>query len=258
MAEAAALYPREATGRFFTVSLLIHAGIVGALLIGGVFSTTERFGAPHASSGSVGVNAVTSIPMPHREGLQNPLAHDSQSTVPTLPEKPLPPARAIVPPDAIPIPNKFEKPTKKKQPRPPAPTAYKPATPYKDNQLYSHTPQATTSNMYGMSGSAGIDIGPQSVLGSRFGGYVNLMRDRISQRWNTADVRSLPSQKCAVTFTIARNGAVSNVQVSQPSGNYLLDTSAKRAVIDANPLPALPAELQRNEVTVELWFQVQK
>ena len=42
------------------------------------------------------------------------------------------------------------------------------------------------------------------------------------------------------------------------SGNYLLDTSAKRAVIDANPLPALPAELQRNEVTVELWFQVQK
>jgi protein TonB len=255
MAEAEALYPREATGRYFTVSVLVHAGIVGALLINGIFLKTERFGAPNASSGSVGVTAVTSIPMPHREGPQNPLAHDSQSTVPTLPEK-LPPARAVAPPDAIPIPNKFEKP--KKQPRPPAPTAYKPATPYKDNQLYSHTPQATTSNMYGMSGAGGIDIGPQSVLGSRFGAYVNLMRDRISQRWNTADVRSLPSQKCAVAFTIARNGAVSNVQVSQPSGNYLLDTSAKRAVIDANPLPALPAELQRNEVTVELWFQVQK
>jgi hypothetical protein len=29
-------------------------------------------------------------------------------------------------------------------------------------------------------------------------------------------------------------------------------------VIDANPLPALPQELQRNDVTVELWFQVQK
>jgi protein TonB len=112
--------------------------------------------------------------------------------------------------------------------------------------------------MYGMKGAGGIDIGPQSVLGSRFGAYVDLMRDRISQRWNTADVRSLPSQKCAVTFTIARNGAVSNVQVSQPSGNYLLDTSAKRAVIDANPLPALPAEFPRSEATVELWFQVQK
>jgi len=255
MTEAEALYPREATGRYLTVSVLIHAGIVGALLVNG-FLKPERFGAPKASSGSVGVNAVASIPMPHREGPQNPLAHDTQSTVPTFEEKPLPPARAVAPPDAIPIPNKFEKP--KKQPRPPAPTTYKPATPYKDNQLYSHTPQATTSNMYGMKGAGGIDIGPQSVLGSRFGAYVELMRDRIAQRWNTADVRSLPSQKCAVSFTIARNGAVSNVQVSQPSGNYLLDTSAKRAVIDANPLPALPAELQRNEVTVELWFQVQK
>jgi hypothetical protein len=29
-------------------------------------------------------------------------------------------------------------------------------------------------------------------------------------------------------------------------------------VIDANPLPALPQELPRSEVTVELWFQVQK
>jgi outer membrane biosynthesis protein TonB len=48
------------------------------------------------------------------------------------------------------------------------------------------------------------------------------------------------------------------VQISQPSGNYLLDTSAKRAVIDANPLPALPAEFPRSEATVELWFQVQK
>ena len=255
MAEAEALYPREATGRYLTVSVAVHVGIAGALLIGGVLKP-ERFGAPNASSGSVGVNAVTSIPMPHREGPQNPLAHDSQSTAPTIQEKPLPPSRAVAPPDAIPIPNKFEKP--RKQPRPPAPTTYKPATPYKDNQLYSHTPQATTSNMYGMSGAGGIDIGPQSVLGSRFGAYVNLMRDRISQRWNTADVRSLPSQKCAVSFTIARNGAVSNVQISQPSGNYLLDTSAKRAVIDANPLPALPPEFPRSEATVELWFQVQK
>jgi protein TonB len=255
MAEAEVFYPREATGRYLTVSIVVHAGIVGALLAGGIFKP-ERFGAPNASSGAVGINAVASIPLPRREAPQNPLAHDSESTVPTPPEKPLPPARAIAPPDAIPIPNRFEK--QKKQPRPPAPTTYKPATPYKDNQLYSHTPQATTSNMYGMKGAGGIDIGPQSVLGSRFGAYVELMRDRIAQRWNTADVRSLPSQKCAVSFTIARDGAVSNVQVSQPSGNYLLDTSAKRAVIDANPLPALPAELQRNEVTVELWFQVQK
>jgi TonB family protein len=51
---------------------------------------------------------------------------------------------------------------------------------------------------------------------------------------------------------------VSNVQVSQPSGNYLLDTSAKRALLDANPLPALPREFTQNEATVELWFQLKQ
>jgi outer membrane biosynthesis protein TonB len=48
------------------------------------------------------------------------------------------------------------------------------------------------------------------------------------------------------------------VQVSQPSGDYLLDTSAKRAVLDANPLPALPPQFDRNDATVELWFQLKQ
>lgn len=252
----ALLQPREATGRFLGISLLAHAGIVTALLVTGALTSVEHFGAPHASSGSVGVNAVSTIPIPHKRGPQNPLAHDSESPVPTIVEKPHPQAKPIEQPDAIPIPNKFEK--QKKQPRPPAPTAYKSPTPYKDNQLYSHSPQATTSPMFGMKGSGGIDIGPQSVLGSQFGAYVDLMHDRIAQHWNTADVRSTPSQTCAITFTIARDGTVSNVRVSQPSGNYLLDTSAKRAVLDSNPLPPLPREFPRNDATVELRFQVQK
>jgi TonB family protein len=255
MTDAETLYPRSANGRFLSFSVLAHAAIVAALLVSGALTSTEKFGSPHASSGAVGVNAVSTIPIPHKQGPQNPLAHNTESPVPTVVEKPHPQAKAVEP-DAIPIPNKFEK--TKKQPKAPAPTAYKAPTPYKDNQLYSHAPQATTSPMFGMKGSGGIDIGPQSVLGSRFGAYVDLMHDRISQHWNTADVRSLPSQKCAVTFTIARDGTVSNVQVSQPSGNYLLDTSAKRAVLDSNPLPALPREFPRNEATVELWFQVQK
>ena len=135
-------------------------------------------------------------------------------------------------------------------------TTYRPPVEYKPNQVYSTTPQAANTPMYGTQGAGGIDLGPASVLGSRFGAYVDLMRDRISQHWNTADVRALPTQKCAVSFTIARNGMVTNVQVSQPSGSYLLDTSARRAILDANPLPALPREFTQNEATVELWFQL--
>lgn len=255
MTDAEALYPREATGRFFTISLAAHAVVAALLLIGGLFSATDRFGAEHASSGSVGVNAVSSIPIPKRQGPQNPLAHDTQSTVPTLVEKVRPQAKAVEP-DAIPIPSRVEK--KKRAPHPPAPTAYQPPKPYKANQLYSHAEQATTSPMYGMKGAGGIDIGPQSVLGTRFGAYADLIRELVAQRWNTASVNAAPSQKCGVTFTIARDGSVSNVKVADPSGNYLLDTSAKRAVMDASPLPALPREFPRNDATVEFWFQVQK
>ena len=84
------------------------------------------------------------------------------------------------------------------------------------------------------------------------------MRDRIAQHWNTSDVRATPTQKCAVSFTIARNGTITNVQVTQPSGSYLLDTSAKRAILEANPLPALPPQFDRSEATVEMWFQLKQ
>jgi protein TonB len=110
--------------------------------------------------------------------------------------------------------------------------------------------------MFGTQGGGGIDIGPASVLGSRCGAYVDLMRTRISSKWNTADVHATPQQKAAVTFTIARDGSVSDVQLSQASGNYLLDNSARRAVMDANPLPTLPQQCSDRVATVELWFQV--
>jgi len=37
-----------------------------------------------------------------------------------------------------------------------------------------------------------------------------------------------------------------------------LDTSAKRAVLDANPLPGLPSQFPRNDATVEIRFQLKQ
>jgi TonB family protein len=56
---------------------------------------------------------------------------------------------------------------------------------------------------------------------------------------------------------MARSGTVTNVLISQPSGDYLLDTSSKRAVLDANPLPSLPPQYAGNDVTFTVWFQLQ-
>ena len=250
----------EPTGKAFIGSLVTHGVVIGLITASGLFHLTRNnFGSPHASSGSVGVNMVKTIPIARREGPVNPVANDTQSIVPQAPPPPKVQKQVKAQPEkAIPIPDKVEKPKKKLSPQQEVRDLFRPPVPYKDNQVLSNTPQVANAPMYGIQGSGGIDIGPASVLGNRFGAYVDLMRDRISMHWNTASVHSQPSQKCAVTFTIARNGTVTNVQVSQPSGDYLLDTSAKRAVLDSNPLPPLPAQFERNDATVELWFQLKQ
>jgi protein TonB len=248
----------DALGKYFAGSVGLHAAIIGAIVLSGVWKLSgNNWGAEHASSGSVGVTMVTSIPIPRKEAPENLLANDSRSNVPQAPApvKTAPQVKAPEP-KAIPIPDKIPQ---KVSPRVESHTVWRPsAAQYNANQVYSQTPQAASSQQYATKGSNGIDIGPATVLGFKFGAYVGLMRDRIASKWNTADVRALPAQRAGISFTIARDGSVSEVKVSHPSGSFDLDTSAKRAVLDANPLPALPPDVPKNEATVELWFQLKQ
>jgi TonB family protein len=251
-------YGKDSIGKAFAGSLVTHGVVVGLLVASGLWNLTNRsIGSATTSTGSVGVTMVKTIPIPRPEGPVNPLANDTKSIVPQAPPEALKPQKEVKaePEDAIAIPDRIEK-NKKAAPQPRVQTMFRPPDPYKPNQIYSNIPQQANTPMYGMKGSSGIDVGPDSILGTRFGAYGDLVRDRVAQNWNRASVHASPSQKCAVSFTIARNGAVSNVQVAQPSGNYLLDSSALRAILDSNPLPSLPPQLGRNDVTVKLWFQL--
>ena len=250
---------RDPLGKPFAGSIVTHGVVFALLAASGLWKISRNdFGSPRASSGSVGVGMVKTIPIPRDDAPLNALANDTKSLVP---EAPLPvQTRAqtkLELQNAIPIPDRIDK-RRKLTPQPQAKVLFRPPEAYKTNQVYSNTGQKANSPLLGTQGSGGIDIGPASVLGKRFGAYADLMRDLISQHWNTADVHAAPAQKCAVTFTIARNGSITNVQISQPSGDYLLDTSSKRAILDANPLPPLPSQFERNDATVELWFQLRQ
>jgi protein TonB len=252
-------YPRDSTGKAFAGSVVTHGIAIGLLIASGFWNlTNNHFGSPTASTGAIGVDLVKTIPIPRREGPLNPLANDTKSIAPQAPS-PVKLQKEVKaePEKAIPIPDKIDK-RKKISPQQQVQTLFRPPDQYKTNQVYSHIPQAANTPMYGIQGAGGIDFGANSVLGTRFGAYADLLRDRIAQHWNRANVHASPTQRCAVSFTIGRNGTVTDVQVSQPSGDYLLDTSAKRAVLDANPLPALPQQFDRNEVTVEIWFQLRQ
>jgi protein TonB len=61
-----------------------------------------------------------------------------------------------------------------------------------------------------------------------------------------------------VTFTIRRDGSVTGLRLAQSSGNYALDTSAQRAILEAAPLPPLPPQFERDSAAVEFWFELKR
>jgi TonB family protein len=57
------------------------------------------------------------------------------------------------------------------------------------------------------------------------------------------------------TFQILRDGTVTNVQMTQSSGNHSVDNSAMRAILNSSPMSGLPSNYSGSSVTVEFWFE---
>jgi periplasmic protein TonB len=209
--------------------------------------------------GSIAINVVNKIPLPSRSGIVNPLANPTESAVPTPPPaakpKKLAPAEE---PDAIPIKSRTHP-----KPSEVARSAQTPGAPSSKtfpNQLYSAGGQALVSPMMGQIGSGGVGVGQGSPFGNRFGNYVMILRQRVAEKWHAGDVdpriHTLPP--AIVTFDLMRDGSVRNVRIAQGSGNTALDYSAQRAIYDASPFPPLPAGYERNDATIEFWFELRR
>jgi protein TonB len=219
----------------------------------------EPFGNPDSLGGAIGITAVDSIPLPNRAGHLNPLAHPTESHAPLPPPKPVPEKKAPkVEEKAIPIPTRTKPAKRAKEDHPRQ--RYRPE-PEKPNQLHSQTGEALSSPMFGgISGTSGVGVGQHSSLGTRFGAYEDLLRQRVSQHWRTGDVN--PQLRTAppviVTFDLMRDGTVRNLQILQRSGNSTLDFSAQRAILEASPFPPLPSAYQANSAHIEFWFQLKR
>ena len=246
---------REPLGKPFATSVAVHAALASAFLYALVFHPkAELFGDKQQSSGAVGVSVVKTIPIPAKQGRVNPLANDTQSVVPQAPPKKKEAIKAPPPdPKAIKIPTKT--PLKKPAPEPVSRYVYKPQE-LRPNQVYSEVAPALKSPNIGMQGAGGVGVGQNTTLGTRFGAYANLMRQRIAEKWNTAGMTN-DGRRVLITFSILRDGRVQDVRVAQTSGNYTLDSSAQRAVLEASPLPQLPPAYEKDSAQVEIWFQKQ-
>ncbi len=242
-------------------SIGLHLGLAAAVA-GWYFldlgNTVERWGDPQSlGGGAVGITPVATIPMPQREGRINRVANDTESQIPAPPPKPLPkPAAPPKPaPDAVPLKSRAPQ-------RPPSQAEQRRYTSVPDpkpNQVHSRTGQALTSPMFSQApGGGGVGSGSASPFGNRFGWYEQLLRERVARNWRSQELDSRIQTKVSVMFEIMRNGTIRNARVSQSSGNFAMDQSALRAILQSSPLPELPREFERDTANIEFWFSLQQ
>ncbi|HLH72064.1 MAG TPA: TonB family protein [Chloroflexota bacterium] len=108
-------------------------------------------------------------------------------------------------------------------------------------------------------GQAGIGFG-DAAFGNQYGWYVNAITRAISNNWlkSMVDSSVQKAPRVYISFSIARDGTVSSVQVQQSSGIPSLDRSAQRAVLASSPLPALPGDYRGGSVSVNFYFEYSK
>jgi protein TonB len=246
-----------------TGSIALHAAIAASIVLYGAVRGGGRvsWGDPNSlGGGSFSVNVVKQVPLPSRAGLVNPLANDTESQVPAAPAAKPEPRRAPEPePDAVSIKSKSSQQKEARKPAAPR-SVYRVPGSERPNQLSSSAGQALVSPMVGMAGSGGVGVGSGSPFGQRYGYYVDLLRQRVAEKWRTSDVdaRVQTAPPVVVTFTILRNGTVRDVRILQRSGLPALDISAQRAIYEAAPLPPLPPGFERDDATIEFWFQLRR
>jgi periplasmic protein TonB len=254
-------------------SVAFHVILFSAILSSVLFS---RQGASWGGAGGAGtvtinmVGNVPAIPLPKPDVATNSRVVDNTKglyqTEVQPKDIPAPQPKAPPPPDeskAIYLP-KFDKykqpeylgkPSKVLPNNAPTP---KNAIPYGNGGA----PQVPTSSFRpDQSKPGGISISGTNggSFGAQFPWYVEAVQRRVSMNWQNAASTVDPTVSFAppgtITFTILRDGTVTNIQITQSSGNQSVDTSAIRAVESSSPLDRLPDGYSGSSVNVEYTFE---
>ncbi|HZU27347.1 MAG TPA: TonB family protein [Bryobacteraceae bacterium] len=245
---------RESLRNPLAGSIALHAGLVAtAILYTTIAGPHHTLGNLNAGAGAITIGAVKTIPLPGQTGHPNPVANDTESQVPMPPPEKVQRRTVEQRNTGVPIgrtkplrPQKEEAPQRK----------WSDDWSKRANQITSNEGRRVVSQMYQLRGGGSIGIGP-GVFGERFGAYAELIAERVAQQWQTASLDPhSQAQAAIVTFDIYRDGTIRNVMLIQRSGNYLVDSTAQRAVYNAAPFPPLPAGFGRDSANVELRFNL--
>lgn len=249
--------PDPVAGSWFG-SAMLHLMLGGGLIAYGLYFANfhgDRWG--QVSSGSAIqaslVSSAPSLPLPN---IQNPndnvLATQNPSPAPAIPEEK---TVAAPPLDAIPI---AEKQVKQK---------VAPKEQHTKPPLHPQPVKQQHRANFGEAAPSSIPMNAQSAstnnvtvqngdFGSRFGWYVDGIKRTVAQNWYSqlADPQASMGHSVVVSFTVHRDGSVSNPRIMQSSGVPSLDMSAIQAVQRVDTFGPLPSGYSGSSVSVAYTF----
>jgi len=256
----------ESLKKPFLWSMAFHALLFGSLTVSTIYSHRGDMWGSAGGDGAVTVGLVAKLPgimLPRPDVVtQSQVVDTSKGLYKAEPPKPQP---KEIEPDVKKIPE-F---AKAKTPK----IISRPSKVFEDK-----TPPPTNAVPYGQGGapalpysSFAVNNGPsQGGMGfngpgggefaGRFPSYVDAVRNRISSNWlqSTVDPSVRWAPRAMFTFQVLRDGTVTNVQMTQSSGNKSVDNSALRALLSSSPVSPLPSNYSGNSVTVEFYFDFRR
>lgn len=245
-----------------TWSVVLHGLLFASIVLWAVYG--NRSGESWGSGGTGGgdamsVNIVSNIPLPRPTvPTENIVANESKGLSQSLPRE-----QEKETPEAIPIPDRQAKRRPREMPH--STTQEKPQPAEQASNVVPYGQGGPISGPYGIfnAGAAkgGLSFGGGGGdFGSRYGWYVNAVRQRISDNWlrYEIDPRISNARRVYVRFEIDRSGRPISVQLAQSSGVPSLDQSAIRAVQRVDSFPPLPPDFSGSKVAVEFWFDYQR
>ena len=254
---------REKLGGTLAFSVAMHVGLFVVLVaytsLGSSFG--GGWGKNWGSGSSTRIGAVASLPgVPLPAPMlttHNTLASDNPGLHHTEPQPKAPPE-----PKALQIP-KFKESVKPEKAervnthiQKEKPVEAENAVPYG----LGGQPSMSYTQIVSGAGEGGLSFGEGGDFGERYGWYVASARNRISGNWllSTISPNILSAPRLYMTFTVLRDGSVTDVEITQSSGIPEVDRSALRAVLASNPLPPLPPDYAGNRVKVSLYFDFRR
>jgi protein TonB len=210
--------------RFLGISSALHALLLaGLVLSGSLAARTPRYPPVYRINLVAAPRAEVVRPRRERPRPKRTEAEKKPETAPKPEPKILEPEKEEVP----------EKPAKPAEPEKPKPEPEREG-PESEPAPEEPKPEPVTPEEGGNDALVDLKVEGRPFP---FPGYLERLVQKLYRSFRPTTREQLHA---LVYFEVERTGKVSGIDLEEPSGNFLFDQSAVRAVSDASPMPPLP------------------